>query len=70
MKTYPLLGELTGTLVPGVAEQLDHTLLIGGETIGVQSQSWWLLMDGLPTTDGPLVTPFGWSPLEAGIGRV
>lgn len=35
MKTYPLLGELTGTLVPGVAEQLDHTLLIGSETIGV-----------------------------------
>lgn len=39
LKTYPLLGELTGTLVPGVAEQLDHTLLIGSETIGVQSQS-------------------------------
>lgn len=38
VKTYPLLGELTGTLVPGVAEQLDHTLLIGSETVGVQSQ--------------------------------
>lgn len=37
LETYPLLGELTGTLVPGVAEQLDHTLLIGGETIEVQS---------------------------------
>lgn len=33
VETYPLLGELTGTLVPGVAEQLDHTLLIGSETI-------------------------------------
>lgn len=32
-ETYPLLGELTGTLVPGVAEQLDHTLLIGSEAV-------------------------------------
>jgi hypothetical protein len=37
-KTYPLLGELTGTLVPGVAEQLNHTLLIGSETIKVDGQ--------------------------------
>lgn len=31
--SYPLLGELAGTLVLGVAEQLDHALLIGGKTV-------------------------------------
>lgn len=30
-QTYPLLGELTGTLVLGVAEQLDAAALVGGE---------------------------------------
>lgn len=43
-RTYPLLGELTGTLVPGVAEQLDHTLLIGSETARVKKSvemSWY-----------------------------
>lgn len=29
--TEPLLGELTGTLVLGVAEQLDAAALVGGE---------------------------------------
>lgn len=33
ISSYPLLGELAGTLVLGVAEQLDHTLLIGSEAI-------------------------------------
>lgn len=31
-KTYSLLGELAGTLVLGVAEQLDAAALVGGET--------------------------------------
>lgn len=30
--TYSLLGELTGTLVAGVAEQLNNAALVGGET--------------------------------------
>lgn len=30
---YPLLGELASTLVLGVAEQLNDTLLVGGEAI-------------------------------------
>jgi len=29
--TEPLLGELAGTLVTGVAEQLNDTALVGGE---------------------------------------
>ena len=29
--TYSLLGELTGTLVSGVAEQFDDTALVGGK---------------------------------------
>jgi hypothetical protein len=32
MVTYPLLGELTGTLVLGVAEQLNAAALIGRKT--------------------------------------
>jgi hypothetical protein len=32
-ETYPLLGELAGTLVLGVTEQLDDAALVGGETI-------------------------------------
>lgn len=31
--TYPLLGELAGTLVLGVAEQLNDTLLVRGEAV-------------------------------------
>ena len=34
---YPLLGQLTGTLILRVAEQLDHTLLIGSKTIVEQT---------------------------------
>lgn len=30
---YPLLCELAGTLVLGVTEQLDHTLLVGSEAV-------------------------------------
>lgn len=40
--TYPLLGELTGTLVLGVAEQLDHTLLVGGQSKRVKCVSHML----------------------------
>jgi hypothetical protein len=32
--TEPLLGELTGTLVLGVAEKFDDTALVGGEAVG------------------------------------
>ena len=32
-KTYPLLCELTGTLVLGVAEQFNDTALVWGETV-------------------------------------
>lgn len=32
--TYSLLGELTGTLVLAVAEQLDDSALVGGKTEG------------------------------------
>jgi hypothetical protein len=30
--TYPLLCEATGTLVLGISEQLDDTLLVRGKT--------------------------------------
>ena len=29
--TYPLLGELTGTLVTAIAEEFDDATLVGGE---------------------------------------
>lgn len=32
ISTYSLLGELTGTLVLAVAEQLDDSALVGGKT--------------------------------------
>lgn len=38
-ETYPLLGELTGALVLGVAQQLNDAALVGGEA-GVQ----WLAL--------------------------
>lgn len=31
--TYPLLGQLTGTLVLAVAEKFDDTTLIGSEAV-------------------------------------
>lgn len=31
--TYSLLGELTGTLVLGVTEQLNDSALVGGKTV-------------------------------------
>jgi hypothetical protein len=31
--TYSLLGELAGTLVLGVAEQLNDSALVGGKTV-------------------------------------
>jgi hypothetical protein len=34
-KTYPLLGQTTGTLVLGVSEQFDDTLLVWGKAAGV-----------------------------------
>lgn len=33
-QTYPLLGQLTGTLVLAVAEKFDDTTLIGSEAVG------------------------------------
>jgi hypothetical protein len=36
-KTYPPLGQLTGTLVLAVSEQFDDSALIWGETIQTQS---------------------------------
>jgi hypothetical protein len=35
-KTYPPLGQLTGTLVLAVSEQFDDSALIWGETIQTQ----------------------------------
>lgn len=35
--TYSLLGELTGTLVLAVSEQLNDSALVGGKTV-----RWWL----------------------------
>lgn len=32
LETYPLLGELAGTLVLGVAKKFDNTALVRGET--------------------------------------
>ena len=32
-ETYPLLGQLAGTLVLGIAEQLNDAALVGGETV-------------------------------------
>lgn len=32
--SYPLLGELAGTLVLGVAEEFDNAALVGGESGG------------------------------------
>jgi hypothetical protein len=50
MKTYPLLGELSCPLVLAVAEQLDYSSLIGGETdIRVKSIS----IDGLNSIKRP-----------------
>jgi hypothetical protein len=37
--TYPLLGELTGALVLGVAQQLNDAALVGGEA-GEGVVSW------------------------------
>lgn len=37
--SYPLLGELASTLVLGVAEQFNHTLLVGSEAIAHQTWS-------------------------------
>jgi hypothetical protein len=31
--TYPLLRKTTGTLILGVSEQFDDTLLVGGKTV-------------------------------------
>lgn len=39
-ETYPLLGELTGTLVTAVAEQFDDTALVGGEAKNMVLASW------------------------------
>lgn len=36
-RTYSLLGELTGTLVLAVSEQLNDSALVGGKTV-----RWWL----------------------------
>jgi hypothetical protein len=33
VKTYPLLGELTGTLVLAVTEQFDDSALVWGKTV-------------------------------------
>jgi hypothetical protein len=33
--TYPLLRETTGTLVLGVSEEFDDTLLVWGESVQV-----------------------------------
>lgn len=40
-KTYPLLRETTSTLVLGVAEEFDDTLLVGSETVALLAQALW-----------------------------
>jgi hypothetical protein len=39
--TYPLLRKTTGTLVLGVAEEFDDTLLVGSKTVARVSVVLW-----------------------------
>jgi hypothetical protein len=43
LRTYPLLGQLTGTLVLAVSEKFDDTTLIGSEAIKKSYNQYWFL---------------------------